>query len=154
MGVFSENFGHYGSMFDDILDIQWECVWCDFFYFWALYESLRRLLDTLWECVYRDFLTTYKSAFSVNFGLLDTQWECVQRDFWTNQRLLAIVDEPLHLRQQGVQQNLSLLILSLQASQDQAKERLVTQKGFTTGKKMKTFMSQKVSTLNKKNICV
>lgn len=102
MGVFSENFGHYGSVFDDILDIQWECVWCEFFYFWALYESLRRLLDTLWECVQRDFLTTYKSAFSVNFGLLDTQWGCVQCDFWTNQRLLAVVDEPLHLRQQGV----------------------------------------------------
>lgn len=44
----------------------------NFFYFWALYESLRWLLDTLWECVQRDFLTTYKSAFSVNFGLLDT----------------------------------------------------------------------------------
>lgn len=39
MGVFSENFGHYGSVFDDILDIQWECVWCEFFL----------LLGTVWE---------------------------------------------------------------------------------------------------------
>lgn len=44
----------------------------NFFYFWALYGSLRRLLDTQWEGVQRDFSTTYKSAFSMNFGLLDT----------------------------------------------------------------------------------
>lgn len=53
----------------------------------------------------------------------------------SHQCLLAVVDEALHLIQEGVQQHFPLLVLSFQTGQYQTQEGLVAQKGFTTGQK-------------------